>query len=325
MTYRAYFLNFDAPLHLSDHKPDSYETSESFLRSDTIVAALMAAWGKIGLKDWIGDGIMPFTVSSAFPFYQKGKMQPLLFFPRPKMPFKVQDQEGLVAKDVKKVKWIDQTHFERMINGKSIDMNNILHGDYMTGEDFFDDFMVKQVSERVTIPRDRSAEDSKPFYMERIYFQDGGLYFLAMGDHLDRINKALDFLQHEGIGTDRNVGHGFFTYTYKDIELSIPENTQYSMSIGLYCPVSKNVLQEDLGEKAAYDMVKRGGYITKEGYQTLEKNSVYMMTEGSVFQKSVSIDGHPNIDLTPTNIPESLRPPHRIFRCGRTLFIPVKI
>ena len=325
MTYRAYFLNFDAPLHLSDHKPDSYETSESFLRSDTIIAAIMSAWAKKGHEEWIGDGNLPFTVSSAFPFYGKPDKPAVLFFPRPKMPFMVKDQEGLVAKDIKKVKWIDQNHFERMIHGQTIEMKGILHGEYLTGEDFSEDFMVRQVSERVTIPRDRSAEDSKPFYMERIYFQDGGLYFLAKGDDLDRIDNALDFLQYEGIGTDRNVGNGFFKYTSKDIQLSIPQNTQYSISIGLYCPLNKDALLEGFGENTAYDLVKRGGYITKEGYQSLEKNSVYMMVEGSIFKKSSTIDGHPNIDLTPYNLPEEMRPNHKIYRCGRTLFIPVKI
>lgn len=52
-------------------------------------------------------------------------------------------------------------------------------------------------------------EDAKPFYMERIFFKDySGLYFIVHGD-TSIIENALDLLQTEGIGTDRNVGNGF--------------------------------------------------------------------------------------------------------------------
>ena len=185
--------------------------------------------------------------------------------------------------------------------------------------------MYRQVSERVTIPRDRSIEESRPFYMERIYFNDAGLYFLATGDHLDRINTALDLLQHEGIGTDRNVGNGFFTYTNQEIQLNVPQDTKYYMSLGLYCPDSKENLEQELDEKSAYDLIKRGGYITKEGYQTIEKYSIYMMAEGSILKTNKPIHGKPNIDLTPIDLHQNMRPNHPIYRCGRTIFIPVKV
>jgi CRISPR-associated protein Csm4 len=325
MTYTAYFLKFITPLHLSDYKPDSYETSESFLRSDTIIAAIMASWAKKGLEGWIGDGDLPFTVSSAFPFYQEKDKDIVMFLPRPKLPFNNEDEDGSISKELKKVKWIDKNLFESVISGKSFSIKSSLQGDFLSTSNVNANFMIRQVSERVTIPRDRSIEESRPFYMERIYFNDAGLYFLATGDHLDRINTALDLLQHEGIGTDRNVGNGFFTYTNQEIQLNVPQDTKYYMSLGLYCPDSKENLEQELDEKSAYDLIKRGGYITKEGYQTIEKYSIYMMAEGSILKTNKPIHGKPNIDLTPIDLHQNMRPNHPIYRCGRTIFIPVKV
>ncbi|MBK8818381.1 MAG: hypothetical protein IPN49_04560 [Saprospiraceae bacterium] len=161
--------------------------------------------------------------------------------------------------------------------------------------------------------------------MERIYFNHGGLYFLATGDYLERIDKALSLLQYEGIGTDRNVGNGFFEFTSTDITLDGARDSEYSMALGLYCPLNKEQLSSELDAKSAYELVKRGGYITKEGYQTIEKCSIYMMAEGSILKTNKPIHGKSSIDLTPKDLPQDMRPNHSIYRCGRTIFIPVKV
>ncbi|MEP7266147.1 MAG: hypothetical protein ABI844_00880, partial [Saprospiraceae bacterium] len=181
-------------------------------------------------------------------------------------------------------------------------------------------------SERVAIPRERNDENqSKPFYMERIYFTNGGLYFLVSGDELNKLEAALNFLQYEGFGTDRNVGNGFFKWHRKEISLNVPTGSAYSACLGLYCPTDKTKVQLEVNDKSSYELVKRGGWITTPGYQTIEKNSIYMFTEGSIFYKKDHIDGKGNIDLTPATLPIEMKPSHPIYRCGRTLFIPVKL
>jgi CRISPR-associated protein Csm4 len=182
------------------------------------------------------------------------------------------------------------------------------------------DFIYKKVSERVKIPRDRAQEDSDPFYMERVYFNNAGLFFFVQGDHLDRLEAALHFLQFEGIGTDRNVGNGFFEFSYSDIELGIPQDSEYSSNLGLYYP-DKEKVKAEIDDKSAYELIKRGGWITTPGHMTKEKKSVYMFSEGSIFKKKEAIDGIGNIDLTPEGI--DIR--HNIYRSGKSLFIPVKI
>ena len=327
MTYTAYFLKFTTPLHIGDHKPESYETTESYLRSDTIIAAIIATWAKMGHEDWIGDGNLPFTISSAFPFYMKKRedleVQYHPLFPRIKRPFLLKDHDPTMSKALKKIVWMDLHYFNKTILGESFDefSKDHLQGDVLSKWEIPEDFMYKHISERVKIPRDRSEQDSEPFYMERIYFNDAGLYFLAEGDGLDKLENALNVLQHEGFGTDRNVGNGFFEWEKRSIDISIPENTAYSTNLGLYCPVDSDTIKNQIDDHATYDLVRRGGWITTTGFQTIEKKSIYMLNEGSVLKNREAICGYPNHNLKPDDYPVD----HNVYRCGRTIFIPVKI
>lgn len=327
MTYTAFFLRFTTPLHIGDHKPDSYEITESYLRSDTINAAIIATWAKLGHSDWIEDcqGALPFAISSAYPFYgAKGSED--IFFPRLKIPFNLQDKDSKLSKQIKKITWMDKSYFEVVINAKEIDKTFESHikKEFLTSNEHFqkDGFMTKQVSERVAIPRERTENNqSEPFYMERIYFDNGGLYFLATGEQFDRLEAALNLLQHEGLGTDRNIGNGFFEWYSSEINIDMPSDTSYASNIGLYCPVSKDKVKSEIDEYSGYDLVKRGGWITSHGHMTKEKKSIYMFSEGSIFKKNDKIDGIGNIDLTPDGIGLD----HKIYRSGKTIFIPVKI
>lgn len=321
-TYSAYLLHFTSPLHIGNYKPDSYDQTESFLRSDTIIAAVMSSWAKMGKKEYIGDGTTTFTVSSCFPFYGKKGEKYNFFFPRLKLSFNLKDRDAKLSKKLKKVTWLDQLFFEKQLRHAGITENleESIQGEYMSVQKLPDSpFMYKQVSERVTVPRDQ--KDATPFHMERIYFNNGGLYFIAQGDGQENLETALNFLQFEGFGTDRSVGNGFFTWSKEQIHLEEPVS-YYSTNLGLYCP-EVNILKTEVDDHASFELIKRGGWITSEGYQTLEKNSIYMFTEGSVFKRNARVGGIDGIVLTPKESP--LKLDHEIFRSGKTIFIPVKV
>jgi CRISPR-associated protein Csm4 len=326
MTYTAYYLKFTTPLHIGDYKPDTYENSESYLRSDTIIAAIIATWAKSGHGDWIGDGNLPFTISSAFPFYMIKKDENVEFhplFPRIKRPFLLKEYDPKMSKALKKITWMDLHYFIKSVNGGSFDDFDSAHlqGEVLSASELPKDFMYKQISERVKIPRDRSSEDSDPFYMERIYFNSAGLYFIATGDELEKLEKALNVLKYEGFGTDRNIGNGFFEWEKGVINITSNNDSEYSTNLGLYCPESQDTIRRQIDTTSSYDIIRRGGWITTEGYQTLEKKSIYMISEGSVLKNREKVCGFPNHNLKPDTYPIS----HNIFRCGRTIFIPVKL
>ncbi len=138
--FKTYYLNFTSPLHIGNHRPDSYEQSESFLRSDTLVAAIYATWAKMDHVDWIPEsGEPPFLLSSAFPFWRKREGGKIHFFPRlkavPKSE-KGQQYDTLVVKALKKVQWLDQSYFEKLLHFKASDSfgsdNCDLQGAFLT-------------------------------------------------------------------------------------------------------------------------------------------------------------------------------------------------
>lgn len=331
MTYKTYYLAFNAPLHVGNHKPESYEQSEDFLRSDTIVAAIYAAWAKMGNVDWIpSDGNPPFTVSSAFPYVETGKNEYVHFFPRPKVRFnrkEEQNSDGSVRKKIKKVQWLDQEYFESVINHREMTDygvgNKDLKGNYLSGSNINpEEHITKDLIQRVTISRNtEEPKDSEPFYMERIFFDRAGLYFMASGENLESLEKALIFLQHEGFGTDRNVGNGFFDLKSGSIDIAVPDKSEFMTNLSLYTPESKEEFVNQISHQdTAFEAIKRGGWITTQGYQSVVKKTVMMFTEGGVWYHNKAINGIGNIDLTPSDYSIN----HKIWRSGRSLFVPIK-
>ena len=294
-TFLIYKLHFTTPLHLGDAR-DDYSVSLKSIASDTMYAALTACLAKIG-KEIPPDGDLGFTISSLFPFYQKDKeSQAIFFFPKPfkKINFIL---DGLTkplekVKDLKKIAWIDLNYFNKVVNNEQIILSHdkVLKNEFLTDKEIEEDFISSQISSRVRVPRDYNVEkDATPFYMDKIYFKDfSGLYFIVDGA-VNFLDSALDVLQYEGIGTDRNVGNGLFTYSKAEISLSLPDvsETSYALSLSLFIPESKHQLESMLsGEKIGYDFVRRGGWITTPPFNTYRKNAIYAFTHGSVFMKN---------------------------------------
>lgn len=329
-TFKIYKLHFTSPLHIGDAR-DDYSVSLKTIASDTMYAALTSCLAKLG-KDIPNNGDLGCTISSLFPFYQREKgTDAILFFPKPLKQNLPTLNDLTKAKSVKKVSWLDKTYFEKIINGEQLfanegDVNNV-KGDFLTNNSMFDEkFISSQVFPRVTVSRDGS-EDAKPFYMDRIFFKDySGLYFMAEGD-TSNIKLALNLLQTEGIGTDRNVGNGYFEYEDESLELELPDNANCSLALSSFIPESKEQLTQLLdGDNVAYDFARRGGWITTPPHNTIRKNVIYAFTAASVFVKQTSdvyilgriVDLRPQLDFDP-------KVKHPIWRCGKALFIPTKI
>lgn len=334
MKYKTYYLAFNSPLHLGNNKPESYEQSADYLRSDTIIAAVYASWAKMGHVEWIPvDGTPPFVVSSAFPYVGNCKdpqeqKKCVHFFPRPKLRLgKNEIKNGIVRKKVKKVQWLDMDYFEMLINEgpfeEYVKDNAHLHGKYLSGRINPEKYITRDLMQRVKISRNvENHEDSEPFYMERIFFKNAGLFFLAAGEELEKLDKALEFLQYEGFGTDRTVGNGFFDLKQGEIDINVPRETNLSMNLSLFIPESRENFLNYIDEKnTAFESIRRGGWITTEGNLTKEKKSVLMFTEGCVWKQSESILGKGNIDLTPKDVDLD----HTIWRSGQSIFIPIKV
>ncbi len=323
-----YKLRFTAPLHLGDERAD-YDKSLSVYHSDSLYAAITAVLAKVGVPV-PDDGDWGFTVSSLFPYYQKGENdEPVYFLPKIK---KQDDFDPEIRKKVKKIAWLDLDYFNHYIAGKALFSGGVkdehFKKSYLTSQNIDENFISSGVNPRVTVSR-TGKEDARPFYMERLYFShNSGMYFIAVGDKLETLATALSMLKDEGIGTDRTVGNGFFEWEKAEIGLDLPAS-DYAANLSMFIPESKEQLGQMLNaEHVAYDFQKRGGWITDGGLNTFRKNSIYMFNEGSVFksgQQTLHLKGRladlkPALDYAHLGIT-----PHPIWRNGKALFIPVKI
>lgn len=329
---KIYKLHFTSPLHIGSVRED-YGTSLATISSDAMYAALTACLAKLG-KEIPADGDLGCTISSLFPFYQKDKQtDAILFLPRPQQA-QVKAKDPTKLKEYKKVCWLELSAFNQAINGGnpfdtcSICGKYLMKPDMSFGVDYdkkpYSDFVVSQVSERVAIPDRKGHEDADPFYMDRVSFRDySGLYFMTHGD-CSLLNEALRLLALEGVGTDRNVGNGYFEYETTTITLDLPNDANHVLALSSFIPESKNQLEEMLAsDQSAYELQRRGGWITTYPNQSLRKNVIYMLSAGSVFSyqaDSVMTLGK-MVDLRP-DLPEV---EHPIWRNGKALFVPIKL
>ena len=337
-TFKIYKLHFTAPLHISDQHED-LGNSQKVIQSDTLYAALMSCLAKNG-EELPEDGELGFTVSSLFPYFQKDKdSAPVYFLPIPMQAKQADLTDVTKAKTVKKVQWIDSSLYSFVLSGKSLFDGTdsyipYIQGNYLTTYELPEDingsneFVRSEVSQRVTLMSRTGEEDAKPFYVDKILFRyDAGLYFIVEGD-TSLLEKALHLLSLEGIGTDRNVGYGFFEYTADSLSIDLPKEANHQLSLSLLIPESKEQLKMLLNsERVAYDFVRRGGWITTHPYMTLRKNAIYGFLPGSVFRKedgdnATAVIGK-IVDLKPETTDVEII--HHIWRNGKAIMLPIKL
>jgi CRISPR-associated protein Csm4 len=269
-------------------------------------------------KDIPADGDLGCVVSGAFPYYQADATAiPTLFFPKP-VAYTIPTTDNTQIKKMKKVAWLDKYYLEQVLNGQELsgaDIQNHVNGSYLTNQSF-EPFIDSQVNARVTVSR--SGEDAKPFYMDAVYFKGhSGLFFLAEGD-TSLIDEVLPLLAQEGVGTDRNVGHGYFEYKKEHLEIQVPDSADLGLILSTFIPEDKLQLEQAIDNPhIAYELVRRGGWITSAPYNTLRKNAIYAFAAGSVL--SGNLLGK-IVDLAPKGMVN-----HPIWRCGKTIVLPIKL
>ena len=331
-TFTIYQLHFTSPLHISD-RHEAADVSMKTVQSDTLMAALFSCLAKTEME-LPPDGDLGFVVSSMFPFYQKDAgSKPSFFFPMPRTMGYFDISDPSMAKKIKKVKWVEQNLFSKILFGNNhvfglgdLDCSYV-HGAYLTehrmSEDEIDnnDFVVSHVMQRVKIDDRTGQEDALPYFVDRVMFKDySGLFFLVSGN-TSLADKAMAVLAEEGIGTDRNVGFGAFTFTKSEMTIDYPEEGDHLMSLSMLIPNSEKELKDILeSDRVAYDFERRGGWITSFPHNTLRKNAIYAFLPGSVFKNT----GDEILGKITALRPSCLTSPnHPVWRDGRSIMIPI--
>lgn len=335
-TFKAYKLHFTAPLHISNQHEDE-NTSLRTIHSDTLYAALISCLAKAG-HSIPQDGDLGFTISSLFPYFQKDENSaPTYFLPIPLHHKQAEIKDFTMLKKVKRVQWVDSSLYGKVLAGKSLfegtENHSLIQDSYLSDVQLPEDangsreFVRSEVSQRVTLSSRIGEEDAKPYYIDKILFRHhAGLFFLAEGE-TTLLDKALVILSSEGIGTDRNVGLGFFDFTTDSITIDLPEKANHQLALSLLIPASKEQLEMLMSsERVAYDFVRRGGWITTYPYMTLRKNAIYGFLPGSVFHKEMetacSTIGK-IVNLKPEV--EGIEIDHPVWRNGKSIMLPINL
>jgi CRISPR type III-A-associated RAMP protein Csm4 len=318
-----YKLHFTTPLHIGNERADN-TIGTAILHSDTMYAAIFNAWATLGKVAWIPTETNPidfgFTMSSFFPYQQS-----IYFLPRP-LYSPSSEYTALtdtsIKKSIKKAAWIDTTIFENILNDTEPKFYNPenFKGDFWSASTILNAPITSQIMPRSKV---REGNDTVIYYIERFYFApDAGLYTMVQftddaAKH--KFEAALRFLGDEGVGTDRNVGHGKFTFSLENaFTLNLKKDKGLAISLGLYCPESVEVLKQQIDNASiGYNLIKRGGWLS-EPYNSWRKKNVYMLQEGSTLKMEGELTYQTigqNIDIRPASVG------HPVWRCGKTLFI----
>lgn len=331
--FKIYKLHFTSPLHIGDRHEDDGNSLKT-IHSDTLYAALLACLAKIG-HPIPEDGDLGFVISSLFPYFQRSKeSKPVYFLPMPMRARPIELKDVSMAKKVKKVQWVDATLYESILIGEVFSDNYLtyIQESYLANEQLPEDvngskeFVKSEVSQRVKIVSRTGEEDAEPYYVDKVLFKyESGLYFIVQGN-TDMLEKALKLLSIEGIGTDRNVGFGFFDYSNDELSIELPKQANHQVSLSLLIPESRDQLYSLMdSEHVAYDFTRRGGWITTSPYTTLRKNAIYGFLPGSVFcmkDDDCSVIGK-IVDLKPEI--GDMTPDHPIWRNGKAIMLPMYI
>jgi CRISPR-associated protein Csm4 len=326
MEFRIVKLKFIAPLLLSKGSAD-YTFIDETLHSDTIKNALFACALHLFGNHQINESFFSrFTLSSAFPFYDQDFFLPKPFI-RLNLTINNTSDSYKTAKKKKKLMWLERSIFESECNGRIVNVEdeNFSASGKLLSRRSLRGRNVYRFEEQQRVKVNYTA-DSEPFFTMQMHFEpNAGLYVLVRTDDefFNTILKpAFRLLGDSGVGSYRNVGNGHFLPEFPEekLTLHLPQNGNAMVCLSLYCPLREE-LSESMLRAASYQLIKRGGYLSSvedEQYMSWRKKSIYMFQEGSVFPAGNNLIGK-LADVTPDGLP------HKVYRDGQALFIPINI
>jgi CRISPR-associated protein Csm4 len=320
----AYYLDFNAPLHIGV-EGIGQESVETTIHSDTLWGAIVQCWILLFGTDPIEICTQsPFRISSCFPFIG-GQM----FFPLPvgALDLLIEQEEDLSRiKKIKKIKYISDTLFFQVIKGQTL-----VAKDLETENSCWPplkDEKINQISKTIQRPRleiDRlsnNAREGQFFYCTDQYFSsNSGLSFLVQCDDqqsFERFEASIRLLADYGIGADRSVGRGTFSFRKSIVELpSISEHQRFCL-LSLYHPTHAEVTGGMLKpETSAYTVLRRSGQCGTFGVDQYRRADLWMLAEGSMLSQ------RPIGDI-PCVLPKTGPIPHSIYRYGMAMAVPME-
>ncbi|MHA1974147.1 MAG: type III-A CRISPR-associated RAMP protein Csm4 [Candidatus Hodarchaeales archaeon] len=296
------------------------ESTEVMIHSDTLFSAIVSAWRHIDGLDAdskislltpfvCSDGDMPLYLSSAFPYIEN-----ILLLPRPRI--KLGED-----KSTKKIDFISVEALQEIVQKEFDKKETVKNGKVMiteTEREMINSDWVCKSGRKSRTPRvaiDRITSQSEIYFCGRVTFEENcGLYFWAdirNREYKAHLDRALDFLSDEGIGGERSIGHGQFTFNCNENELPTfnspnASSTRY-LTLSLYHPTKDEVCSNKVLDGASYEFFDRGGWIYSPDSKSRRRRRVKMFKEGGLFSRPVAGD---IVSVEPAGFP------HPVYRYG---------
>ncbi len=350
MQVQIYRLMFDNGFHLGAHGIGT-ESVRATIPADTLFSALLSTWIRLGgdPADWASafprtsDGGYitadpPFLLTSAFP-YAGGT----LFFPRP-LSLSLPDLSPDDIKDWKKVRFISEPLFWKAIHGEDLTgiwptdwkhkhMQLLQNGSVLISAKAVGNIPAQIWQEeklsRVTL--DRTNLSSNLYAVGKVTFApDCGLWFGVTWRSPDRgcggikfteaFEHALVELSVSGLGGDRNMGQGAFTYELLD-EISLPKPVPQhpALLLSRYHPRADE-LPSVLRSAASYKLESHSGWGESPGGQ-FRRRKVQFVAEGSVLAPPSDVPLGELIDLSPMTTAGEPLIGHPVWRYGAAFLV----
>ncbi len=186
---------------------------------------------------------------------------------------------------------------------------------------------------RVTV--DRSSSTSTIFYAGRIRFASGcGLWFgvLWLDEQRPLENTTyqaawahvLDTLAEDGLGGERSVGYGTFTWETGE-PIPLPEATAEGTALLLsrYHPREEEVGRVLQDERTAYRLTSVAGWLRTPDGAAQRRRRIYMLDAGSIILWPGSPAGDV-VDVRPVYAAEEGLLPHPVYRYGMAVAVGMK-
>ncbi|MBQ9763067.1 MAG: type III-A CRISPR-associated RAMP protein Csm4 [Phascolarctobacterium sp.] len=336
MKYYLFTLKFLTPVHFGDTgNGGNLERVSMTCSADTFFSALCSEAALVS-KNCVETLVEKFAgrkicISSLFPFYQAEDEELELYLPKPlyRMNVEVADVKSfndmkLAATKMKKLKNTTYVRASELVGLLDAVKNNEEYNYELPV------FATKMNSERVN----KRMDEPLPYFVgSYVFSRNAGLYFvlgLENEEDLDEVQELITQLGLSGIGGKRSSGYGKFElgedYIELDAEFGIydddialanmleNENAQLQMCIA---PVKPNVEDVDVIKEGFYKLLRRSGFIASNNMEdNMKRESVYMLAEGSCFNKRVAGN---LVEFTVQGIN------HKIYRNGLGMYVGVEL
>lgn len=328
-----YTLRFSSPSHFG-LEGIGQERVEQRVRSDTLWGAVIQKWLLLYQND--PDELClnsPFHVSSCFPIINSTCFYPLPIGALDTLIAEAASCEEpiLEVKELKKIRFIARPLFEKIVAREKVTIEE-LKVPFMASPFLKEDErQQKNVSGFSIIQRPRLAIDQLRgggiegafFYSSDQFFTyDGGLFFLASfadSDARKKFEASLRLLGDSGLGADRSIGRGMFSFTvaeYSPPEIKKPDSW---LLLSLYHPRRDEVENGMLEDRqTAYSLTKRAGRAASHLTARFRRKDLWMLEEGSVLGQKPEGDVCKVLERS-----SQINIPHNVYRNGRAFSLPM--